>query len=51
MRLLRFFINWLLILTVPIWGGLVVLIMIVLDLTANANGMREIAVGKEWLWK
>ena len=58
MRLIKFVTNWLLIATVPVWGGLLLFGVILWDTLEVVTGLRkkenasfwDVASGQRFLW-
>ncbi len=52
MRVLRFLVNWLILLFLPLWGGCVLLGIFFYSLILEDDkALRGRAVGKDWIWK
>jgi hypothetical protein len=49
MRILRFLVNWLAILTVPVWGGFLLLWQLVSEF--HRSDVQRCVTGKEWIWE
>lgn len=51
MRVLKIILNWMLFLTLPIWGGPVLFALFIMDAILGKNDTpRKILAGKQWAW-
>lgn len=57
MRIIKFVVNWLLILLMPLWGGLALLLIMAYETRRTWGGkyhqadLEQKVKGKRWLWE
>lgn len=51
MRAVRFTVNWLLFITLPVWGGTLLAGGLGMEWIEGRTPVRRAATGKEWLFK
>lgn len=52
MRVIRFIVNWIAILTVPVWGGIAIFVYMVFVLLSGdtSGGLVNSMKGDDWFW-
>lgn len=51
MRLIKFVVNWSILLSAPIWAGFYFQNCFVKELFDNTGTTRETMAGKDWIWR
>lgn len=51
MKPAKLVVNWLCILTLPLWGGFMILLALAVDAIKGHRDVKDALKGKEWLWK
>lgn len=51
MRAIRLLINWMAILTLPVWGGTVMALVVVWDALKGCRESRAVTMGDRFLWE
>lgn len=49
-RIFIFLLNWMLILTIPVWGGTLLIVMMLLDVIEDDGIGRRVLTGKKFLF-
>ncbi len=50
-RILRLLVNWTLLLTLPVWGGLVLLVLFLGAVIGGELDPVKTALGRHWFWE
>jgi len=50
-RIILFIVNWLFIITAPIWGGWILLVIIILSAIDNEQATMDTITGKSFIFK
>jgi hypothetical protein len=51
MRPIKFIANWLMLVTLPVWGGFAVLFNVLKDASQGNRTAKDMVTGKKWFWE
>lgn len=50
MRLIRFIVNWSILLSAPLWAGFFGVFCMIKEIIKDIGDTREVMAGKDWIW-